>query len=262
MSSNEVTIHLRDGDTTSPTPSELDIVTTRLTSDTVPSKYIPVSTIIINIDSIELYDPLSLASLIPSLRKDGCGQITLQVSSNADVAPLHTSIMLAGLTPQSEKTDDGKISITSIYKPKSKRSSAAIKINSKNKITKKIQPAAVKLNLGDLTDEDDLIDEDDLLSSTPNGINAPEEVDMAERQKALDDCGGRKACDDCTCGRKEMEESGDGGTNTASASQINTSACGNCSKGDAFRCAGCPFLGKPAFKAGEEHLVLDLTDDL
>jgi hypothetical protein len=29
-----------------------------------------------------------------------------------------------------------------------------------------------------------------------------------------------------------------------------------------YLCGGCPYLGKPAFKAGEEHLVLQLADDL
>jgi len=165
--------------------------------------------------------------------------------------------MLAGLTSQSEKTtEDGFCCITAIYKPKSKHSSAAIKLNTKNNSNNQ----AIRINIGDLTDEDDLINEDDLLTSAPNEINAPAEVDAVERQKQLDDCGGRKACDDCTCGRKEMEEAGKAGNDVPA--QAPTSACGNCSKGDAFRCAGCPFLGKPAFKEGEEHLVLDLTDDL
>lgn len=258
-SKKDLTIHLRSNELSCPTDSEDIIVTSKLSSTTIPESFIPVSTITVNIDSIELYDPLSLASLVTSLCKDGSGQVILTIPSSAksNLSPVHTSIALAGLIPQSEKTENSKRCITSIYKPKSKTSSsAAIRINSN---IKKIQP--VKINLGVLSGEEDLIDEEDLLSSTPIGINAPAEIDVAERQKQLDDCGGRKACDNCTCGRKEMEESEQSG-NQNETPEISKSACGNCAKGDAFRCAGCPFLGKPAFKEGGEHLVLDLTDDL
>ena len=40
-----------------------------------------------------------------------------------------------------------------------------------------------------------------------------------------------------------------------------SSSCGGCSRGDAFRCASCPFRGKPAFEPGQERVVLQLDDD-
>ena len=91
----------------------------------------------------------------------------------------------------------------------------------------------------------------------------PPTIDMEARSKAAaaDDCGGRKACDDCTCGRKEREAVDEEEKKTADLPPPKSS-CGNCAKGDAFRCAGCPYLGKPAFKEGEEHLVLKLDDDV
>ena len=101
----------------------------------------------------------------------------------------------------------------------------------------------------------------DYLAGGGDGLLAPPPmIDVEARAKAArDDCGGRKACDNCTCGRAEQEA-------MESREEENkapyTSACGNCSKGDAFRCAGCPYLGKPAFKEGEQHLILNLTDDV
>ncbi|AFN82515.1 putative Zn-ribbon-containing protein [Encephalitozoon romaleae SJ-2008] len=56
-----------------------------------------------------------------------------------------------------------------------------------------------------------------------------------------------RACKDCTCGLKEKQEI-----------KIR-SACGNCHKGDAFRCSGCPSLGLPPYEAGE---VVSFSADL
>lgn len=98
----------------------------------------------------------------------------------------------------------------------------------------------------------------------------------------------RKACKNCTCGLKELEEQqvdgagGDGDksedtrvvlgaddlaeldfTNSGMGSRKPVSSCGSCYLGDAFRCSGCPYLGMPAFKPGDQvTLSNNFGDDL
>jgi anamorsin len=59
-----------------------------------------------------------------------------------------------------------------------------------------------------------------------------------------------KPCENCTCGAKEVYE-GRITTEQLETGQVE-SACGKCYLGDAFRCASCPFLGKPAFEPGDK----------
>ena len=116
-------------------------------------------------------------------------------------------------------------------------------------------------------DQDEMIDEDALLTEKDKakptegeGVGCPPT---------------RKPCKDCTCGRKEeeeMKENATPGTTTSSVVKMDLendpndetfkSACGNCALGDAFRCAGCPYLGQPAFKENDGEGKVVMLDDL
>lgn len=123
------------------------------------------------------------------------------------------------------------------------------------------RPAVWKLGADD-DEDDDLIDEEELLGEdAQNGANDVRTGERIEADKGAS-CGAtKKACANCTCGRaegkvtkltKEMIENPQSG------------GCGSCALGDAFRCAGCPYRGLPAFKVGEKISLPNdfLTDDL
>lgn len=120
-------------------------------------------------------------------------------------------------------------------------------------------------------DDDELIDEDTLL--TEEDLNKP----LAIPEECVPKVGKRRrACKDCTCGLAQRLEAEDAAKRKEADSKLeslklNTSdlnevdftvqgkvgSCGNCSLGDAFRCDGCPYIGLPAFKPGEEVRLLN-----
>ena len=110
---------------------------------------------------------------------------------------------------------------------------------------------------------DKLADEDDLLAADKLEV-APPPADAAGGCATK-----RKACANCSCGRAEREAAEDAAHAEGKPAPpppppaASASACGNCAKGDAFRCAGCPYLGQPAFDPAEKEKVkLTLDDDM
>lgn len=79
----------------------------------------------------------------------------------------------------------------------------------------------------------------------------------------------RRACKDCSCGLAERLNAEDAAKRSNADANLaklqsedlaevdftvqgKVGSCGNCALGDAFRCDGCPYIGLPAFKPGEE----------
>jgi anamorsin len=190
-----------------------------------------------------LLSPMDLASF--SLQPNAVVSVHVKEDEcNASFQVVHTAFLLAGLVASGERRDFDSCTrvLTAFRKQKDTVSVVVLKKNPPQNL--------VQIHVTD----DDLIDEDNLLADSSNILAPPPAMSQATLKNGSD-CGGRKACDDCTCGRADAEKS-------QNVQPIKTSSCGKCSLGDAFRCASCPYLGKPAFKPGEEHLVLDLHDDL
>merc|ERR1719159_1560451 len=109
-----------------------------------------------------------------------------------------------------------------------------------------MKPVWADSPVADLNGDDstgDRIDEDALLGEVPKPVG-----------KGKSDCSSQpKACANCTCGRKELEDK-EGAEEAKKKLEQGTvrSSCGSCYLGDAFRCDGCPYRGLPAFKPGSK----------
>lgn len=125
-----------------------------------------------------------------------------------------------------------------------------------------------KVNIWAATETTDIVDEDALLGENDcGGTLSPNGVSSIPIKK--------KACKNCTCGLADAEKVTVDITAGALEEQApkDTSGCGNCAKGDAFRCGGCPYLGAPSFTPGTKpqlvvkadgtkSIMLDMTSEI
>ncbi|KAI0601488.1 Fe-S cluster assembly protein dre2 [Biscogniauxia sp. FL1348] len=203
--------------------------------------------------------------------------------------------LLAGLIPGADgytKADDGEESVVPLklgLNKNKKRSTAGPAVssvtvhqaNGKDANFSMVPPAAKPAGVGFVDfsddfgipedDDDELIDEDTLL--TEDDLNKP----LAIPAECVPKVGKRRrACKDCTCGLAERIAAEDAAKRKEADTKLQAlklgaddlnevdftvqgkvGSCGNCSLGDAFRCDGCPYIGLPAFKPGEEVRLLN-----
>ena len=220
-------------------------------------------------------------------------QQTADVLFNAVVPGGHLSglnsannlpLMLAGFVHKDNNTFSkpaGSSQTVSLSRPNKKSSSSSSSSTSSSSVQvprfKRAAPqqtaSIVQLDLGD---DDDLIDENDLIMDDSTELSAaiilPAKCDPGPGKKR------RKACKDCTCGLKELEEQEVDNHQQKQAAVVSLSTddiaevdftvpgkavggCGSCALGDAFRCDGCPYLGLPPFRPGEVVSIAGLRGD-
>ncbi|RYP54703.1 hypothetical protein DL770_010949 [Monosporascus sp. CRB-9-2] len=232
--------------------------------------------------------------VVPSLRVGGKlqaqdGSLT-QGSQTADAR----EALLAGLTPSADgftRPDDGAgdaVPLRLGFGKNKKKSTAGPAVSNVtvhqangndanlNMVPPAVKPAGVGfVDLSDdfgipEDDDDELIDEDTLL--TEEDLNKP----LAIPAECIPKSKRRRACKDCTCGLAERLAAEDAAKRADADAKLQTlklgaddltevdftvqgkvGSCGNCALGDAFRCDGCPYIGMPAFKPGEEVRLLN-----
>ena len=228
------------------TPSSFDVVLTRPTLT---------------------FSPPFLASILSVLAPGG-SLVALVSSSDPEVPKLFQSqLVLSGFVDvAATPVGSGGACATEIVAqrpPWSVNASAPLKLKRKTAapaatapVTTLVAPSSSTSNVWNLAASDineldaDLADEDALL--------AKDTFVPAPRAAVSTDCGTgagvqKKACKNCTCGLSEEQAAPAPApapvvvVKPAPAPAKLVSACGSCGLGDAFRCGGCPYLGKPAF---------------
>ncbi|KAL7936629.1 cytokine-induced anti-apoptosis inhibitor 1, Fe-S biogenesis domain-containing protein [Trichoderma chlorosporum] len=232
----------------------------------------------------------SLDEALPLLTRSILGPVAeslkpkgrLQSQDGSDLsqnAALAKEAVLAGLVASAagfDKPDygDGE-GVVSLKLRKKKADATPAKVVEKIEI-KPIVPAGVGFidfsdDLDADYDDDELIDEDTLMTEDDlkRPINIPPECQPKAGKR-------RRACKDCTCGLAERLEAEDAAKRSAADKALQSvklaaddltevdftvqgkvGSCGNCALGDAFRCDGCPYIGLPPFKPGEEVRLLN-----
>lgn len=237
-------------------------------------------------ESLALMNRAVLGPVAEALKPNG--RLQSQDGNSLEESTLSKEAVLAGLVASRggfEKPDygDNEGAVTLKFGLKKKNQPTPLADGSVPLNFKKKKPVEVKpvvpvvpagvgfIDLSDDLDDDDLIDEDTLMTEEDllRPINIPAECQPKAGKR-------RRACKDCSCGlaerlaKEDAEKRAEADKKLESVKlatddlaeidftvQGKVGSCGNCSLGDAFRCDGCPYIGLPPFKPGEEVRLLN-----
>jgi len=177
---------------------------------------------------------------------------TVAVQLHKEQADVSNVMLLSGFTNCQSSCSGGVTLVTGQTPDFAVGSKDSIRLKPKAAAAPAQTAAASKsanawLLAGDDLDGEELLDDEELLTEEDRQRPAVSKADDCEVGAG----GARKACKNCTCGRAEAEAKGEKVQLTQEMLDNPQSSCGNCSLGDAFRCAGCPYRGLPAFEAGK-----------
>lgn len=218
--------------------------------------------------ALQLLDRRVFAALVPAMKVGAV--LKAQSEGNATFGQAQVKeAVLAGLVQKEggfEKVSEEEEEVVIPIKFGAKKKTNAGAVNGDGSVS--LKKKTVTIDLDDAGDDDDIIDEDTLMTDADlkRPIVQPPECQPKPGKR-------RRACKDCTCGLAEQLKNEDEARRAQAdaalkldADDLNeldftvqgkTGSCGNCSLGDAFRCDGCPYIGLPAFKPGEEVRLLN-----
>jgi hypothetical protein len=188
----------------------------------------------------EKFNEIHITNVESVISADHLNKLAEALNDNAKL-----SIVFSNLSEDAKKEISTNLTLSGyiISEANSDSISATKKQWVKNKKQKKTNPwKDLKMDAKvDLVLENELIDP----------------FDNYQKFSKVEDCITKpKPCKNCNCGRANENKE-------KSAEEVKNfkPECGKCYLGDAFRCAGCPYRGMPAFEPGDK-VKFNATDDL
>lgn len=175
----------------------------------------------------------------------------LTITGKSTVTAIKRALVFAGISVKSTTTEGDITTYTAVRPDKNKLQSKPIEKEEKKAAAPASAPTTGQFSSWgiDPNKQSTTIDESELLKDT---VTETKQFDCGTGE------GPKKACKNCTCGLADQEVAD---AQAAQEKKEGSGGCGSCALGDAYRCAGCPSLGKPAWKTVNGKAIRLNTED-